>query len=232
MKIAKPPRSGPARGSILRNRRGQLADLGVDTTAIIFLLLINIIMYGVFALSAVGIVKARHQSTITLLGAPEDPYIASTLSTYLRTPMPDRFETRHPGEAYEEDLAGEPKPMTKVSAETNQFLKENPEIWKSRTYGEFLSLLATTQSTDKATLSRVFSEVSEATFANAAPPQKILDFRYDLLDPADKVASAGIGIASSRPPEPERTATAPIPTLRSGTAQIALHVPKPAEANK
>ena len=114
----------------------------------------------------------------------------------------------------------------KVSEQTWKFLTDNPEIWKGRTYGEFLSLLATTQYTDKSRLALTFKEVSEATFARAPPHQKAIVFEYDLGDPMDKVISIDIGSEGTLQPEEERTASAPVPMLRPGKAKIDLYIPK------
>lgn len=214
------------------NKKGQLADLGVDTIAIINMMLISLTMYGIYAISAVGIVEAHGRTTTILDGAAADPYIGTTLSVYLRTPLPDSFETRPAGEDYRVLETGGFSASTKVSEDTWKFLSDNPEIWKGRTYGEFLSLLATTQYTDKARLNHVFSEVSEAAFARAPPDKKALTFEYDLGDPIDKIAAVDIGSAGMMQPEEEMTASAPVPMLRLGKAKISLYIPKETGATK
>ncbi|MEK6960298.1 MAG: hypothetical protein AABX47_03935 [Nanoarchaeota archaeon] len=208
------------------NKKGQLADLGVDTISIINLLLINLTMYGIYAISAVDIVEVRGRTTSIIDGAAANPYIGTTLSVYMRTPLPDQFEQRAAGEDDRVKDNGDFAASTKVSADTWKFLSDNPEIWKGRTYGEFLSLLATTQYLDNARLALTFKEVSEATFARAPPNQKTLLFEYDLSDPASKVVSVDIGSEGLLQPEEERTASAPVPILWQGKAKISLYIPK------
>lgn len=148
----------------MRDCRGQVADLGVDTIAIMLMFIINLIMFGVFAMSETGKVithpiGASVQATELVSSALPDPYTAAALSAYLRTPM-------------QSSKGG-------LGPETTNFLEDNPEIWKGKTYGEFLSMLIILNQNNPQQLKQVFIEATNATFSGIEPKNKMIVLDYD-----------------------------------------------------
>lgn len=138
-----------------RFSQGQLFTFPVIVVAFFALLFVHILTYFLFSLSGLSDVTASATNTFQVVGQPTNPFISITHSTYLRTPIPDSM-SKTPG----------------MDTQLKTFLDDHQDLWKERTYGEFLTLLTSAHYQDPPTIATVFPAVTTALFSSQPPSGK------------------------------------------------------------
>lgn len=141
-------------------RRGQLFKFPVIVMAFFSLLFIHILIYFLLSLNGFTQPLTLHQATGVISGQPANPFISTALSAYLRTPLSETLDT----------------PSALLDTTTAVYLTSHQDLWKGKTYGEFVSLLTSSES-DPAQLSTTFESVTKATFSPLAPSGKRFTLR-------------------------------------------------------